>query len=220
MVVGADAELFAEAGSEVVVDTVAVFEMALSPARLAAVWTTSVKLADTPRASVGRVAVTVPVPPTSGVARLHPAGPVIDTNVVPVGSVSLSCTVCASLGPLLTTAIVYVRFVPARIGSGESTFVTARSARVLTCTLTVAVFGLLPGSVVELVTVAVFDSVVPLSVLGFTWTVSVKTAVSPGAMLPVAVTLPVPPTGGVLGVQPADTLNDTKVVLSGTASLS
>ena len=44
------------------------------------------------------------------------------------GSVSDNATVVAAAAVRFVTAIVYVRFEPATTGSGESTFVTDRSA--------------------------------------------------------------------------------------------
>src|SRR6185369_17838427 len=109
---------------------------------------------------------------------LHPV-PVVtvaDTNVVFAGIASVTVTVCASLGPLFTKLIVYVRLLPAVTGSGESDLVTARSA--LVCTVVVAVALLLPGvpsDEVE-VTVVVLVIVVPLATLALTLTTIVKTA--------------------------------------------
>src|SRR5688572_26125433 len=69
--------------------------------------TTSVNTALAPEASVGAVAVTVPVPPTGTASvRVQPAGTVKDTNVVLGGSVSDSDRFCASLLPPLVTVMV------------------------------------------------------------------------------------------------------------------
>ena len=71
---------------------------------------------------------TVPGSSTAGVTQLHPAGEESETKVVPGGSVSSSDTEAAALGPALVTVMVYVRFVPAVTGSGESTLVTESGA--------------------------------------------------------------------------------------------
>ena len=69
--------------------------------------TTSVKTAEAPLGSTGSLAVTVPVPPGAGwLVTVQPAGAMNDTKVVPVGIVSVSWALCASLGPLLVTVIV------------------------------------------------------------------------------------------------------------------
>ena len=74
------------------------------------------------------VEVTTPVPPTDGVVAVHPDGVVTDTNVVFDGSVSLTVTAVAALGPVLETPILYVRLFPPQIGSGLSLLVMERSA--------------------------------------------------------------------------------------------
>src|SRR5262245_58031988 len=68
--------------------------------------TTRVKIAVSPAATVARVLLTVPVPPTGGVALDQPAGDVKDTNVVLAGTVSVRLTFWASLGPVLVTLTV------------------------------------------------------------------------------------------------------------------
>src|SRR5690348_7620845 len=102
-------------------------------------------------------------------------------------------------------------------GSGESVFVTAKSACAIT--VVVAVAELLPGvgSVVAVVAVAVLVSIVLCGVLALTLTTMVKTAVSPAATVAfVNVTVPVPPTAGALVDQPVPvvTVADTNVVLA------
>src|SRR5205814_2547836 len=79
-------------------------------------------------ASAGIMLVMVPDPPTTGVVFDQPAGATRLTKVVPGGSVSAIVTLCASLGPLLMTVIVYVRFCPGPTGSGVSFFEITRSA--------------------------------------------------------------------------------------------
>src|SRR4030095_6203238 len=71
-------------------------------------FTTIVNKAVSPGNTVPLENTTVPVPPTAGALVLHPI-PVFtaaDTNVVLAGSVSLTDTVVALLGPLLTKLIV------------------------------------------------------------------------------------------------------------------
>src|SRR5262245_39011374 len=70
--------------------------------------TTRVKVA-VPTAAFGLVNVTVPVPPTAGVAIVHPGGAVAtaaETNVVLVGSASATTVSAAALGPALVTVSV------------------------------------------------------------------------------------------------------------------
>src|SRR5215470_14934172 len=110
---------------------------------------------------------------------------------------------------------------PAATGSGESLFVTARSACVITPVVAVAVLLAVFGSFVALAAVAVLVMVAPLATLLLSLTTMVKVAVS--ALATVALektTLPVPPTGGVVAVQPAGAVAETKVVLAGTASVT
>jgi hypothetical protein len=61
---------------------------------------------DDPGAKLGFVQVIVPVPFTAGVVHDHPAGIVIDWNVVFGGVVSVMLTVVAVLGPLFVTTWV------------------------------------------------------------------------------------------------------------------
>src|SRR2546428_7927100 len=64
----------------------------------------------------------VTVPPDS----LPP--PSADTNEIPAGTGSVNVTPVAPDGPLIVTTIVYTTSFPAETGSGESVFVTERSA--------------------------------------------------------------------------------------------
>ena len=112
---------------------------------------------------------------------------------------------------------------PTQTGSGESLFVTARSACAITVVVAVAL--LLPGvgSVVAVVAVAVLLSIVLCGVLALTLTMMLKTAVSEAVTVAfVNCTVPVPPTAGadVLQPLPVVTLADTNVVLAGTASVT
>src|SRR4051812_32501963 len=113
---------------------------------------------------------------------------------------------------------------PEVTGSGESAFVTARSA--LVCTVVVAEPVLLPGigSLVVEAATALLLMVLPLAALALTLTTIVKTAVSPfGTEAFEKTTLPVPPTAGGLGIVqplPVVTTADTNVVFVGTASVT
>src|SRR5260370_225477 len=92
-------------GSLVVDDAEAVLVSVVLFAKFVPTLKMSVKVAEAPEASVASVQLTDPVPPTDGFVHVN-AGPVfcvLETNVVPAGSVSLSVTLCASLGPLLIT---------------------------------------------------------------------------------------------------------------------
>jgi hypothetical protein len=95
------------------------------------------------------------------------------------------------------------------------------SAAVPTVVVAVAVLFAMLGSVDVAVIVAVFVMTVVLGVPALTLTTRVNEALAPAARLAmVQVTVPVPPTAGVEHDQPAARVNDTNVVLGGTASLS
>ena len=100
--------LLATSGSGPDVVTTAVFVMAMPATVVDGTPTTTVKdSAVAPGGSADVLAaVMVPVPPTAGVVRVHPAGDVALTNVVPAGTASLSCTEAALAVPMLSTAIV------------------------------------------------------------------------------------------------------------------
>src|SRR3989442_1064189 len=94
---------------------------------------------------------------------------------------------------------VYVMLLPAVTGAGSSALVTERSADGL-LTLVVTVSLLFPGqgSFVSLVTVTAFVITEPSGVFAFTFTTSVKLAVTPAASVGMVQLMePVPPTGGV-----------------------
>jgi hypothetical protein len=100
--------LLADVESVVVVAAVALFEIVEPLAALAFTFTTIVKTAVSPAATVLFENTTLPVPPTAGVLPAHPV-PVVtedETNVVPAGTASVTVTLCASLGPLFTKLIV------------------------------------------------------------------------------------------------------------------
>src|SRR4051812_40333081 len=70
-------------------------------------------------------------------------------------------------------------------------------------------------------TVAVFEMLVPAAAVLSTWTMRVKVAVAPEEKVErVLVIVPVPPTAGVVFDHPTGAVNETKVVLTGTRSVS
>ena len=72
--------------------TTAVFEISSPPEAALSTFTTSVNVATAPAASVGIVATIAPVPPTTGVLVVQPAGAVNETKVVSAGIASVSVT--------------------------------------------------------------------------------------------------------------------------------
>ena len=109
-------------------------------------------------------------------------------------------------------------FPPAVAGSGESVFATERSAPVETVVLAVAELFPDTGSSAE-VTAAVFAITDPPAVAAFTFTTSVKAALALAGKVAIEqLTEPVPPTAGVVQLQPAGELRDTNVVLAGSVS--
>src|SRR5689334_14136304 len=69
-------------------------------------------------------------------------------------------------------------------------------------------------------TLAAKEMAVPLGVAGSTVTMSVNVAMSPDNRADVVqVTIPVPPTGGVVQLQPAGAISDLKVVWAGIVSV-
>src|SRR5207248_2044154 len=97
---------------------------------------------------------------------------------------------------------------------------SGRAALTLTTSVkTKLVMGGSVGSVVE-VSAAVLV-MTPAGRAALTLTTSVNTALAPLASVGVvAVTVPVPPTAGVMVVQPAGAMKETKVVPTGTTSVS
>jgi len=104
-------------------------------AALALACTTSVKVTVLLAAIDAAVSVIVPPLPGAGVVAVKPAAGVMETNVAPAGTVSVSDTFCASLGPLLVKVIVYVTLVPA-VATAGPVLLTARSAEVVTDVVT------------------------------------------------------------------------------------
>src|SRR5215813_10360244 len=112
---------------------------------------------------------------------------------------------------------------PANTGSGESLFVTAMSATVITEVVAVPVLFPGVGSVVAVAAVALLVMVVPLAVFGLMLTTIVNVAASSASDVALEkTTLPVPPTAGAVVDHPAPTvtLAETNVEFAGTASVT
>lgn len=213
-VVFAEAELLDALGSVVVELADAVLLMTVPPGVVAPSFTTSEMLTVAPGATVPTLQMTVVVP------EHDPADGVADTNVVLAGTTSVTDTFGALDGPLFVTGMAYVMYVPSVAVAG-AILETPTSAAVVTVVVAVAVLLAGFGSDVADTTAAEFVTVVPFAVLGLTRTTKVKVAEAPFANEPVvAVTFPVPPTGGVVVAQPAGALSETNVVLAGPASVS
>src|SRR5512132_2316713 len=106
----------------------------------------------------------------------------------------------------------------ATAGSGESDFRTSRLAPELTVVVAVAELFPAAGSSVD-VTLAVLLTIVPLGVAAFTFTTSAKDPLPlAGRVAMVQLTVPVPPTAGVVQVHPAGDVRDTNVVVAGRVS--
>lgn len=118
IVVPCDALLLPGTGSLSLADTVA--ELLIEPPSDGAV-TEMVITGAVPGARLERVHDTLPTP---GV-QVHPV-PVAFTYPTPDGSVSVTVTLCAVLGPLLVTVMVYDNAPPAVTGSAESVLVMER----------------------------------------------------------------------------------------------
>lgn len=101
-------ELFDGLGSVVALVTFAVFDNVAPLAIAELERMVMLNAAEAPTASEAMLQVIVPPAPTAGFVHVN-AGPDVcasDTNVDPVGMVSVSATVCASLGPVLPTVTV------------------------------------------------------------------------------------------------------------------
>lgn len=97
--------LSAGLGSLVADAAVAVLLITLPAVTAASTCTTSVNAA-LPMANVAFVQETVPLLPSAGVVQLQPPGAASETNVVPLGKVSVKVAVVAALGPALLAVIV------------------------------------------------------------------------------------------------------------------
>jgi hypothetical protein len=98
------AELFVVLASKTNEPTLAVSVTVLPD--LAATFTTMLTVNPLPLASDGTVQVSVPLAAPAAGFLQEPAVVAALTNVVPVGTLSLSVTTSAVLGPLLATAMV------------------------------------------------------------------------------------------------------------------
>lgn len=193
-------ELFPGTGSVDVAATVAVFDSVPDVCG-----TTAIAIdGAAPTGNVAAVHVTVVVP-----VHDHPV-PVADDNTTVAGSVSVTVTPEAALGPALVTSIVYVSVWPAVTGSGASVIAIARSFESVTVVVVVA--ELLPGtgSAVAVDTVAVFASVVACD--GAVATIAIAGAAPLASEARVHVTVVVP-----LHAQPVP-VADTKVMPAGRVS--
>jgi hypothetical protein len=146
----------------------------------------------------------------------------IETNVVFAGVLSVTLTVCASLGPRLLAVMVKVTSVFGAVVGG-AVFVTARSALVTTVELTVD--ELFPAVVSGVpVMLAVFEIVVPAAVDAGTLTVIANGVLAPAGMLVnVQVTVPdVAPGAGVVHENPEPEVGVklANAVPAGTLSVS
>jgi hypothetical protein len=154
---------------------------------------TKLNVAEAPLASDAMLHVIMPVPPTAGAAQLN-EGPLVcvaETNVVPAGVVSVSCTLAASDGPAFATVTVYVMSVPGATAAGPF-FVTLTSALAATVAVVVAEFvGV--GSVVDEVTVAVFAIVLPLGAEDAMSTTMSNVAVLPAESVAIEQLIVAPP---------------------------
>lgn len=100
--------LLAALESGVVEEMLAVLLIVVPVATPGLIFTEKAKLAEAPEASEPIVHVEVPVAPTAGFVqpKVGPAVCVIDTNVVPIGMLSVSETLAAVEGPAFDTTTV------------------------------------------------------------------------------------------------------------------
>jgi len=131
-------------------------------------------------------------------AQLHPAGGVIDTNVVFPGVASVNVPFVIADEPVFVTTCVYVMLFPACTGLGEAAFVTDKFGPAPpTIVVTVAVLLEMIGSMTEELTAAVLLIAVPFATPLFTLTTSVKILDdSPARFTSVQTTVPPLPTFG------------------------
>ena len=102
----ADAVLLAEFGSTTEELTVTEFVTTVPFAVPVVTFTTIVNAAEVDPAMSTSVQITLPVFPPPGDVQVHPAGAVMDTNVVLAGTDVTSVALSAALGPLLVTTCV------------------------------------------------------------------------------------------------------------------
>lgn len=209
-------ELFAALGSEVELATVAMLVTVPVPVPLL---TVSVKVAEAPLTSEGIEHVTVPA--TLLQAKAGPVLCVIETNVVPAGTTSLTVTFAASLGPLLVTVMLYGMLLPAVAVTGP---LLRMETSALVVTVVDADWLLLAGvgSALADETVAVLVTVAPAASPPPSCTRSVKTCEPPLFRIGNRqFTVPPLPTGGVKQEKagPLEGVMETKVVPGGKVSL-
>lgn len=150
--------------------------------------------------------------------QIHvPPGPVSEETVVFAGSVSVSVTLVAALGPEFVTTCVYVTLAAAATGTGDAAFVMLRLAEPATPTVAVAL--LLPGFgsagvVSDTDTVSLIFPVTAAP----TVTTKVKPADAPDARVVFA--LFVQMSVARVQVHPAGPVSDTPVVPAGSASVT
>src|SRR5450432_1515309 len=166
-----------------------------------------------------RVASGASVPSAQGNAPVH--APAFDRNTRPAGVGSVTVTPSASDGPLFVITDVNTTFGPPGTAVAGPVFTIATSAD--GCAVPVVVLELFPGvgSVVDDVTAAVFDTIVPTGVDEARFTTSVNTAGAAGRSVgSVQVTVPAAPTAGLRHDQPPGDANDTNVVPAGSVSVN
>ena len=168
--------LFEGTGSVVVLPTVA--ELARVPVAL---------LLTFPRISNDTLLPETTLPMVSDVIHgFHetPASPEYSTLVMVEGTLSVTETFTASLGPALEMARVNCTLCPAITGDVLQVFTIARSAVAFTVFETVEVLLARTGSNVELLTMAVLSRIVPEATLLFTVATMVSVAVPPLIRVP------------------------------------
>ena len=174
------AELFAGVGSTMPADGVAVAVLATVPVAAGPIAATMVKVAVVP---TGRVTVVLIAPlPLAAVQPAPALGVhVHDVNDSPEGTASVTLVAGALDGPLLATVTVYVVDWPGMTEATPSVFVTARSARGVRLSTSVAVL------------LAAFVSVTPSG--AETVALLVNVPVAPAPMTAVIVKVTEAPTG-------------------------
>jgi hypothetical protein len=176
--------------------------------------TVSVNVAVAPLASVPALQVTVVVP-------LHAPAGVDDCSVVPAGSVSVTVTDDAVVGPPFVTPIVYVSALPVPYGPGAGVFVIERSASAAEIVV-IAVELLLPEFVSPAVVTVAVLLLGPIGAATATFATMSNVAVVPFVSVAIEQeTVPVPPTAGFVHVNegPPVCVSETKVVFGGSVSL-
>jgi len=201
-VVAAEAELFVVSGSVSLAVTLAAFVTDAASVGL----TTIVTVADPPEAIVPSLQMTVP----EAWEQPLPCDETAEPKATAPGSVSVTATSVAALGPRFCTVSVNVSGLPTATGSGAAFIVSAVSATGSTVVVVVAELFPESGSAVALDAVAVFE--IAPGVCGATTIVTVASA--PGASVPRS-----HPTVPELWTQRAGEA-ETKVTLPGNGSVT